>query len=78
MDILPSGQTRRTMYYAYSADTLFITAASGDTTLEDADGPPIDVQVCKCDDADNANEAEITAILLAKLRARRNRAPRYA
>jgi len=38
--------------------------ARADATLGGADGPPID-QICKDDDADKANEAEIKAILLS-------------
>ena len=41
-----------------------LVRAGADTTLGNADGPPID-QICGDENADKANEAEIRAILLS-------------
>ena len=41
-----------------------LVRAGADTTLGNDNGPPIR-QICKDDDADKANEAEIKAILLS-------------
>ena len=48
--------------YGHVEVVRLLVRAGADSTLGNADGPPID-QICKAPSADKANEAEIRAIL---------------
>ena len=50
--------------YGHVEVVRLLVRAGADTTLGDADGPPID-NICKAPSADKANKAEIRAILLS-------------